>query len=149
MQIILLSDVKGLGKKGEIVNASDGYAKNFIIPKKLGVEATPKHMNDLKQQKRAEEKRQEEILEEAKALAEQFKGKSVALSIRVGKDGKAFGQVSTKEIAEEAKKQLGLDIDKKKMVLNDPIKSGGSFKISVKLHPKVTAELLVLVKEEV
>lgn len=149
MQIILLEDVKNLGKKGDLVQANDGYARNFIIPKKLGVEATPKNLNDLRQKKLAEEKRQAEILAEAEALAEQFKGKSVKLSIRVGKEGKTFGTVSTKEIADEAKKQLGLEIDKKKMVLSDPIKAGGSYKIPVKLHPKVTAELVVEVKEGV
>lgn len=149
MQIILLEDVKNLGKKGDLVQANDGYARNFIIPKKLGVEATPKNLNDLRQQKLAEEKRQAEILAEAEALAEQFKGKVVNLSIRVGKEGKSFGAISTKEIADEAKKQFGLEIDKKKMVLSDSIKAGGSFKIPVKLHNKVTAELEVLVKEEV
>lgn len=149
MQIILLEDVKNLGKKGELVKANDGYARNFIIPKKLGVEATPKNLNDLRQQKLAEEKRQAEILAEAEALSEKFKGKVVKLSIRVGKEGKAFGQINTKEIAEEAKKQLGLEIDKKKMVLNEAIKAAGSFDIPVKLHPKVTATLKVEVKEEV
>lgn len=149
MQIILLEDVKNLGKKGELVTANDGYARNFIIPKKLGVEATPKNLNDLRQKKLAEEKRQAEILLEAEEIAAKFVGKTVKLALRIGKEGKSFGTISTKEIAEEAKKQLGLEIDKKKMVLKDPIKAGGSFKIPVKLHPKVTAELGVEVREEV
>lgn len=149
MQIILLEDVKNLGKKGELVKANDGYARNFIIPKKLGVEATPKNLNDLRQQKLAEEKKQAEILAEAEELAAKFTGKTVKLSLRIGKEGKSFGTISTKEIAEETKKQLGIEVDKKKMVLKDPIKAGGCFKIPVKLHPKVTAELSIEVKEEV
>ena len=140
MKIILLQDVKNLGKKGELVEANDGYARNFIIPKRLGVEATPKKLN--------EEKRQAEILAEAEAVAEALKDKVVKLSIRVGKEGKVFGQISTKEIADEAKKQFGLEIDKKKMV-SDAIKAAGTYKIQVKLHPKVVGELTVEVKEEV
>ncbi len=148
MKVILLEDVKKLGKKGELIEANDGYARNFLIPKKLGVEATPKNLNDLRQQKLTEEKRQAEILEEAQKMAEAFKGKVVKLSIRVGKEGKVFGQISTKEIADEAKKQLGLDVDKKKMV-SEAIKAAGTYKIPVKLHPKVTGELAVEVTEEV
>ncbi len=148
MKVILLEDVKKLGKKGELIEANDGYARNFLIPKKLGVEATPKNLNDLRQQKLTEEKRQAEILEEAQKMAEAFKGKVVKLSIRVGKEGKVFGQISTKEIADEAKKQLGLDVDKKKMV-SEAIKAAGTYKIPVKLHPKVTGEIAVEVTEEV
>ena len=140
MKVILLQDVKNLGKKGELVEANDGYARNFILPKKLGVAATPKKLN--------EEKHQAEILAEAEAVAEALKGKIVKLSIRVGKEGKVFGQISTKEIADEAKKQFGLEIDKKKMV-GDAIKAAGVYKIQVKLHPKVVGELTVEVKEEV
>ena len=148
MKVILLQDVKNLGKKGELVETNDGYARNFILPKKLGVEATPKNLNDLRQQKLNEEKHQAEILAEAEAVAEALKGKIVKLSIRVGKEGKVFGQISTKEIADEAKKQFGLEIDKKKMV-SDAIKAAGVYKIQVKLHPKVVGELTVEVKEEV
>ena len=148
MKVVLLEDVKSLGKKGEIVEVSEGYARNFIIPKKLGVEASPKNLNDLRQQKLNEEKKQAEILAEAEAVAEALKDKVVKLSIRVGKEGKVFGQISTKEIADEAKKQFGLEIDKKKMV-SDAIKAAGTYKIQVKLHPKVVGELTVEVKEEV
>ncbi len=148
MKIILLQDVKNLGKKGELVEANDGYARNFIIPKKLGVEASPKNLNDLRQQKLNEEKKQAEILAEAQKIAEELKDKVVKLSIRVGKEGKVFGQISTKEIADAAKKQFGLEIDKKKMV-SDGIKAAGTYKLAVKLHPKVTGELTVEVKEEV
>ncbi|MGP1434038.1 MAG: 50S ribosomal protein L9 [Catonella sp.] len=148
MKIILLQDVKNLGKKGELVEANDGYARNFIIPKKLGVEASPKNLNDLRQQKLNEEKKQAEILAEAQKIAEELKDKVVKLSIRVGKEGKVFGQISTKEIADAAKKQFGLEIDKKKMV-SEGIKAAGTYKIAVKLHPKVTGELTVEVAEEV
>ena len=148
MKLILLQDVKNLGKKGDLVEANDGYARNFIIPKKLGVEASPKNLNDLRQQKLNEEKHQAEILAEAEDIASALKDKVVRLSIRVGKEGKVFGQISTKEIAEEVKKQFGLEIDKKKIV-SDSIKAAGTYKISVKLHPKVVGEGTVEVKEEV
>lgn len=147
MQVILLEDVKSLGKKDEIVKVSDGYARNFILPKKLGVEATSKNLNDLKLKKASEEKRQKEILEEAKQFAKQLKDKSVELKIKAGEGGRTFGSISTKEIAETAKKQLGYDIDKKKMQLDVPIKACGTYRVAIKLHPKVTGELLVKVTE--
>ena len=148
MKIILLQDVKNLGKKGDLVEANDGYARNFIIPKKLGVEASPKNLNDLRQQKLNEEKKQAEILAEAESMAAALKGKVVNLSIRVGKEGKVFGQISTKEIADETKKQLGIEIDKKK-IISDAIKAAGNYKIQVNLHPNVVGDLTVEVKEEV
>ncbi len=148
MKVILLEDVKSLGKKGEVVNVSDGYARNFIFKKNLGLEATPKALNDLKLQKQNDEKIAAENLEKAKALADELSGKSVTLSIKAGSDGRAFGSVSTKEISAAAKEQLGYDLDKKKMHLSEPIKSVGSFTVPVKLHPKVTAELKVIVKEK-
>ncbi|WP_312369221.1 50S ribosomal protein L9 [Lachnoclostridium sp.] len=145
MQVILLDDVKALGKKGEVVNVSDGYARNFILPKKLGLEATPKNLNDLKLQKAAEAKLAQEILEQAQALAKEIESKSILLKIKSGEGGRTFGSVSTKEIAIALKEQLGYDIDKKKLVLNDPIKNMGTYTVPVKLHPKVTAELKVKV----
>lgn len=148
MKVILLEDVKSLGKKGEVVNVSDGYARNFIFKKKIGLEATPKALNDLKLQKQNDEKIAAENLEKAKALAGELSGKSVTLSIKAGSDGRAFGSVSTKEISAAAKEQLGYDLDKKKMHLAEPIKNVGSFTVPIKLHPKVTAELKVIVKEK-
>ena len=147
MKIILLQDVKSLGKKGEIVNVSDGYARNMILPKKLGVEATGKNLNDLKLQNQHAEKVAEENLEAAKELAKDLEDKIVEVKIKSGKDGKTFGSVSTKEIAKAAKDQLKLDIDKKKMVLPEPIKSIGSFEVPIKLHKEVTARLSVKVVE--
>ena len=147
MKIILLQDVKALGKKGELVNVNDGYARNFILPKKLGVEANSRNMNDLKLQKAHEEKRAQEIYEEARALGAQIAASSVRVSIKTGGGGKIFGSVSSKEISQAASEQLGLDIDKKKMQLPSPLKSLGTHMVPVKLHPKVTVELKVVVTE--
>ena len=148
MKVILLQDVKSLGKKGEIVNVNDGYARNFILPKKLGLEANGKNMNDLKLQKNNEAKVAKEHLEAAKELAKQLEAGKVEVAIKVGEGGKVFGSVSNKEIAGEVKKQLGLEIDKKKVQLKDALKTLGTHKVPVKLHPEVTAEVTVEVKEE-
>ena len=147
MKVILLEDVKSLGKKGEIVNVSDGYARNMILPKKLGVEATPKNLNDLKLQKANEEKVAKENLEAAKAFAKELETKEVILTLKVGEGGRTFGSVSTKEIAAAVKEQMGYDIDKKKIQLKEAIKTLGTHNVPVKLHTKVTAELKVVVKE--
>ena len=144
MKIILLQDVKCLGKKGEIVNVSDGYERNMILPKKLGVEATGKNLNDLKLQNQHAEKVAEENLEAAKELED----KIVEVKIKSGKDGKTFGSVSTKEIAAAVKEQLGLELDKKKMVVNDGIKALGTYEVPIKLHPKVMGTLRVKVTEQ-
>ena len=147
MKVILLQDVKSLGKKGDTVNVNDGYARNFILPKKLGVEATTKNMNDLKLQKAHEEKQAQEIYEEALLLKAQIEKAQIKLSVKTGEGGKTFGSVSSKEIAQAAKEQIGLDIDKKKMQLPNPIKTIGTHGVPIKLHPKVTAELKVIVEE--
>ncbi|MDO5573287.1 MAG: 50S ribosomal protein L9 [bacterium] len=147
MQVILLQDVKALGKKGEIVSVNDGYARNFILPKKLGLEATGKNLNDLKLQKANDEKVAEENYEAALELKKTVESKMVVVKMKAGEGGKVFGSVSTKEIAKEAMEQCGLDIDKKKMQLAEPIKSFGTHVVPVKLHQKVTAELNVKVQE--
>ncbi|MCM1496457.1 MAG: 50S ribosomal protein L9 [Bacteroides sp.] len=147
MEVILLQDVKSLGKKGEVVKVNDGYARNFILPKKLGIEANSKNMNDLKLQRANEEKIAAENLAAARALAEELKEKEVTLSLKLGEGGKTFGSVSSKEIAEAAKEQLGYDIDKKKIQLKESIKSLGVHPVAIKLHAKVTAELKVKVTE--
>ena len=141
MKVILLEDVKSLGKKGEIVNVNDGYARNFILPKKLGLEATSKNLNDLKLQKQNDEKVAQEKLDAAKALAEEIKEKSITVKIQAGVEGKVFGSISSKEIATEAKKQLNMDIDKKKIVIPDAIKSLGTYNVK-----DVTATLTVKVE---
>lgn len=147
MKVILLEDVKSLGKKGDIVNVSDGYAKNFLLPKKKGVEANGKNMNDLKLQHANEEKIAAQKLAAAQELAAQLAEKKVELSMKTGEGGRTFGSVSTKEIAQAAKEQLGLELDKKKMVLSVPIRELGTYTVNLKLHPKVTAELKVEIKE--
>ena len=145
MKVILLEDVKALGKKGEIVNVSDGYARNCILPKKLGLEATSKNLNDLKLKKANEARLAQEQLEEAQALGKKIEAGKVELAIKIGEGGRAFGSVSSKEIASAGKEQMGYDIDKKKIQLKDAIKALGTHTVPVKLHPKVTAELKVIV----
>lgn len=147
MKVILLEDVKALGKKGQVVNVSDGYARNLLLPKKLGVEATGKNMNYLKLQKAHEDKVAQENLDAAKAFAEELKDKQVTVGIKVGEGGRTFGSISAKEIAEAAKAQLGYELDKKKLQLSAPIKELGTTMVPIKLHPKVTGELKVVVKE--
>ena len=147
MEVILLEDVKSLGKKGEVVKVNDGYARNFILPKKLGVEKTDKAMHELKLQKAAEAKRQQEILEEAQALGKQIEAGSIMLKMKAGEGGRTFGAVSTKEIAVALKEQLHLEVDKKKLQLADPIRNFGTYHVPVRLHPKVTAEITVKVEQ--
>lgn len=147
MQIVLLEDVKSLGKKGQIVKVNEGYARNFILPKKLGVEATPKNLNDLKLKKANEEKLAAQLLAEAKELGQKLEKSSITLSIKAGDNGKAFGSVSGKEIGKAIQEQLGLDIDKKKLVLPEPLKTFGTHEVPVKLHRDVTAKLTVKVTE--
>ena len=147
MEIVLLEDVKALGKKGELVKVNDGYARNFILPKKLGVEATAKNLNDLKLKKANEAKVAAEQLAEARALAAELEKDSVTLSIKAGEGGRAFGSVSTKEIAKALSDQRKLEVDKKKMVLAEPIKSLGTFEVPVRLHREVSATLRVKVVE--
>ena len=148
MKVVLLEDVKSLGKKGDIVEVSEGYARNFIIPKKKGVEANQENLNTLKLQKANEEKIAKEKLEAAKELAAKLDEASVSLTIKGGKDGRTFGSVSSKEIEEAIKSQLGLEIDKKKLVIAEPIKTFGNHEVKVKLHKDVTAALKVKVGEE-
>lgn len=147
MKVILLEDVKALGKKGQTVEVSDGYARNCILPKKLGVEANAKNLNDLKLQKAHEAKVAKEQLEEAQALAKRIEELSVETAIKSGKDGRSFGSVSSKEIAVALKEQHGIDVDKKKISLDEPIRTLGSSIVTVKLHREVSAKLTVRVRE--
>ena len=147
MKVILLQDVKALGKKGEIVNVNDGYARNYILPKKIGVEANGKNLNDLKLQKANAQKVAQENLEAAQAFAKDLETKEIILTLKTGEGGRTFGSVSSKEISEAAKKQLNLDIDKKKLQLSEPIRCLGVTQVPVRLHPKVTGTLKVWVKE--
>ncbi len=147
MKIILLEDVKSLGKKGEMVNVNDGYARNYILPKKLGVEANSKNMNDLKLQKAHEAKVAQEQLEAARELGAKIAASQVTIAIKTGEGGKIFGSVASKEIAQALQEQTGLEVDKKKLQLSGPLKTLGTHMVPVKLHPKVTVELKVTVTE--
>ncbi len=147
MNIILLEDVRSLGKKGEVVKVSDGYGRN-LINKKKAIEGTAKNLNDLKLKQKHDEKLAEERLEAAKKLGEELKEMSVELKLKAGTGGKVFGSVSSKEISQAAKEQLGLDLDKKKLLLEEPIRSFGTHEVTVKLHPQVSTVLRVKVTEE-
>ena len=148
MKVILTEDVKSLGKKGDLVDVSDGYARNFILSKKKGLEATSANLNSLKLKKANDEKVAQEQLEAAQAFAADLKTKEVKLTIKKGEGGKAFGSITSKEIATAAEEQLSVTLDKKKIVLKDPIKTEGTYQVPIKLHPQVTGELKVIITEE-
>ncbi|MCD7745103.1 MAG: 50S ribosomal protein L9 [Lachnospiraceae bacterium] len=148
MKVILLQDVKSLGKKGEIVEASESYARKVLLKKGLGKEATGKNLNDLKLQKANAEKVAKENLAAAEALAKEMKDKEIRVAVKAGEGGRVFGSVSSKEIAEEIQKQLGYEVDKKKIALEAPIKTLGVTQVSIKLHTKVTTDILVHVVEK-
>lgn len=147
MKVILLEDVKTLGKKGQTVEVNDGYARNFILPKKLGLEANAQNLNNLKLQKANDAKIAKEKLEDAKKFAEELEKLTVVVKMKGGEGGRVFGSVSSKEIAEEAKKQFGVEVDKKKIVMDEAIKAFGTYELTVKLHPEVTGKLKVKVEE--
>ena len=148
MKVILLQDEKKLGKKGDIVDVNDGFARNYVLPKKIGVEATGKNLNDLKLHNANEAKLAAQALADAQEFAKVMEEQVVVVSMKAGEGGKAFGSISSKEIATAYAKQFEKEIDKKKIVLNDPIKGFGTFEVKVKLHTKVTATLKVTVVEE-
>ncbi len=143
MKVILLQDVKALGKKGEVVEVSEGYARNMLLKKGMGKEATSGNMNDLKLQKANEEKVARELHAAAETLGRELEGKEVKVAVKAGDGGRVFGSVSSKEIAEEIKKQLGQEVDKKKILLDAPIRELGVTEVSIKLHPKVTTRIRV------
>ena len=147
MKIILLQDEKKLGKKGDIIEASEGYARNYILPKKIGVEATPKNLNDLKLKKANEDKIAQENLERGKERAALIETKSVVVKMKAGENGKAFGAVSGKEIVSALKEQHDIEVDKKKIQLADNIKNFGCYEVPVKLHPQVAGTIHVKVTE--
>ena len=148
MKVILLQDIKSLGKKGQIVEASDAYARNVLIAKKQALEANGKNLNDLKLQNQHADKVAEENLAKAKEMAAFLEDKSVEIKVKAGEGERIFGSVSTKEIAAAAKEQLEIDIDKKKMQLKEPIKAFGIYEVPVRLHTKVTGTLRVKVTQE-
>ena len=147
MKVILLEDVKSLGKKGQVFDINDGYARNYVLPKKLGIEANNKNLNDLKLKNANDEKIAREQLEAAKVFAAEMEKDEVVVSIKAGEGGRTFGSVSSKEIATAYKEQCGKEIDKKKIQLTEAIKNFGVYEVSVKVHPKVTGKLKVKVTE--
>ena len=147
MKLILLQDVKSVGKKGDLINASEGYAKNFLLPKKLAVEATKSNLNDYELKQKAEAKRKQEELEKAQEMKKQLDEKVVVIKVKTGSNGKLFGSVTNKEVAEEIIKQTGMDLDKKKVSIGDSIKMLGERTAVIKLPPKVTAEVTVKIVE--
>lgn len=148
MKVILLEDIKAIGKKGEIIDASEGYANNFLLKKKLAIPATAENMNNLKLQKKHEDKVAAENLQAAKDFAKEIEEQKVVVKMKAGENGRTFGSVSSKEVARAYMRQFGKEIDKKKLVLPDTIKNFGTYEVKVKLHPKVSAVLRVQVVEE-
>ncbi|MBR2027613.1 MAG: 50S ribosomal protein L9 [Oscillospiraceae bacterium] len=146
MKVVLLQDVKSIGKKDQLVNVSDGYARNFLFPRKLAKEATAGAINDVKTKESAKAHHKQEEINAAKELKAKIDGKIVALKAKAGKEGKLFGAVTSKDVAAEMKKQLGVDIDKKKLVMDD-IKLFGSYDCTVKIYPEITAKITVKVEE--
>lgn len=147
MKLILLQNVKSLGKAGDVVNVSDGYARNMLLPKGIAVEANDKNKNDLKLKKQHEEKLAADRLQDAKDLAKKLEGIKITVKMKAGENGKAFGSVSSKEIAEAARAQHALELDKKKIQLDEPIRTFGMHEVPIRLHPEVTGTLYVLVQE--
>ena len=148
MKVILLQDVKSLGKKGELVNVNDGYARNYILPKKLGVEANNANLNNRKLEKEKAGRQAAQELADAKALAESLKDVTIELQVKTGEGGRVFGSVSAKEIVSAAKEQKNLVIDKKKLLLDEPIKTCGMHIVKIRLHKAVTGEFKVHVSEK-
>ena len=147
MKLILLEDVKSVGKKGDLINASEGYAKNFLLPKKLAGEATKSNLNDYELKQKADAKRRQEELEKAQETAAALKDKVVTIKVKTGGNGKLFGSVTNKEVADAIVEQTKLEIDKKKVSIGDPIKMVGERTAVVKLHPKVSAEVTIKIEE--
>ena len=148
MKVILLADVKNHGVKGDGVDVSPGYARNYLLPRNLAVEATEKNMARLKNKKRVEANRKEQELAEAKEVAKKLEGIKVTLKAKSGENGKLFGSITSKEIGEALKEQHGIDLDRRKIVLNEPIKTLGELELDVKIYPEVTAKLKISVDAE-
>lgn len=146
MKVILKQDVKSLGKKDTIVNVSDGYAHNYLIPRGLAVAATDGNIKEVQTKQKVAEAKAAKELEEAKELAKKIEGKTFAIKTKVGENGKLFGAVSNKDIADSATKELGFEVDKKKIILDEPIKQLGTFSVEIKIYPGVSAKFNVKVE---
>lgn len=147
MKVILLKDIKGTGKKGEIINASDGHARNYLIPRGLAKEATDGNVKELEHQNATKKKKEQEAFDEAKALAAEIDKIVVKFTTKAGEGGRLFGSITSKDIAESLKKEHKLDIDKKKIVLDQPIRTLGTTKVQIKVYPKISATISVIVSE--
>ncbi|KRQ85971.1 50S ribosomal protein L9 [Caloramator mitchellensis] len=148
MKVILNADVKGVGKKGDVVNVSDGYARNFLFPRNLAIEATEGSLRQVQAQKAMEEQKKKEELQKAKELAKKISELTVELTVKAGENGKLFGSITSKDIAEQLKKQHGIEIDKKKIELDDAIKMAGVYNVEIKVYPEVSAKLKVNIKAQ-
>jgi len=147
MQVVLLKDVKGKGKKGDIVNVSDGYANNFLIKQKLATPATKENMNAAKMAQKAEDHKKKVALDEARALQAKVEGKTLKLAVKVGENSRLFGSITAKEVAAALKDQHGFDVDKKKISLKDPIKELGQYEAEVKVYANMNSKIYVVVSE--
>ena len=148
MKVILLEDIKGVGKKDQVINASDGYARNFLLPKKKAVEANAENMSKLNAKNNSIAYKKELDLKEAKVIAEKMKNIELVIKVKAGENGKIFGGVTSKEIAEELKKAHNIEVDKKKILLNENIKNLGRFSVDIKLNEGVMAELTISIVSE-
>lgn len=146
MKVILLEDIKGVGKKGQVINASDGHARNYLLPQKLAVEANAANMKNLERKQKAEEDKRIQILEEAQEIGKKLEKVTVKVSVKAGENGKLFGSVTSKEIAEAISSETGITIEKKKIAIDDDLKTTGEKTVTVKLHPKVSAKVKVLIE---
>ena len=146
MKVILQQEVKKLGKKGEIIEVSEGYARNYLLPQKLAIPATNTNINTVSQQKASEERKQKRMMEEAQMMAAQMSKLEVTIAVKIGEGGKLFGSVTGKDIADALKEQHGVDIDKRKFDVKDAIKSVGTYPVSIKLHPEVSTKIQVHIK---
>jgi large subunit ribosomal protein L9 len=147
MKVILLADVKGVGKKGEVINASDGYARNFLFPRKLAQEATDANMNVLNLKKEAERRKKLAEIEAAQKLADELKGKAVKIAAKSGENGRLFGSITSKDVADALNAQYKLNIDKKKIVV-DTIRTLGTYEVEVKLYPEISTKISVILTEQ-
>ena len=148
MKVILQQDVRGQGKKGQMVEVSDGYARNFLLPRKLAVEATAENVNTMKMQDKAKAARLAEEKAAAQAAAERLKGGQVNIRAKAGQGGRLFGSITSREISDELRAQHGIDVNKSKIVLSEPIKSFGAFEVKCKLGSEVSGVINLLVIED-
>jgi large subunit ribosomal protein L9 len=148
MKVVLLEDVKDLGKKGQLVNASDGYARNFLFPRKLAVEATAGRLKEIEDKKSSEKNKKERELKAAKELADKLNKTEISFKTKAGENGKLFGSITSKDVADAIKVQQKIEIDKKKIVLHDAIKALGIYQVEIKVYPEVSAKINIKVVEE-